>query len=177
MPQFPDFSGASRHSPMLKKQLLIPHYAFPCNATITQWEAQLHWHGPRQQLTRIDFQVWRLDRQQWKYHLVGNNSYSVDDSHQHQGDLIQGDMLVMNIGNPEDLVSAAAGDIVGMFIQGEGVEVEYKSSKSIHAYLANLGGPQLEEFAADLGQDSTFQRNFKGAPLIRAKTDTDGEFI
>lgn len=77
----------------------------------------------------------------------------------------------MNIENREHLIHAAEGDVVGVFFQGEGVQLEYKESKSVLVYTANLSGPQLKEFAADLENSSVFSKKFKGAPLIRAKTD------
>ena len=163
---------------MLQRQLILPDYFFPCNTTVTQWEAQLHWHGRQQQLRELHFQVWRLDREQWEYRLAGSNSYSATGSDHHgQGVSFEGDRVVMNIENPEHVLSPMVGDIVGVYLEGEGVELQYKASKSVHMYLANLSGPQLEEFAAELEQSSVFEKDFKGAPLIRATTiqDNHGE--
>lgn len=175
VPEFPDFSGPTKHSPMLQRQLVIPHFSFRCNTTITQWEAKLHWHGHFQQISRVDFQIWRLDRYQQKYHLVGNNSFSRDQNYNRQGVERREDRIVMDIVDSRYLIPIAAGDIVGFFIQGQGIEVEYKSSKKVQTYVAHLSGPLLDRFDASLESDRMFQRPFKGIPLIRALSNDNSK--
>lgn len=156
---------------MLQSQLIIPGYSFPCNGSVvTQWEVELHQRGRHHSLERIDFQVWRMLDQ--GFQLVGSNSYNADASTQDQGVLFQGDRLVMDIETP-DLISVSAGDVVGVYVEGEGIELRYKASKGIRAYVANLSDQELalEEFDVDLDHSDSIFKQFKGAPLVRAKTD------
>lgn len=158
---------------MLQRQLVIPHYTFSCNTTVTRWEVMVHTHGRTQRLVTVDFQVWRQDDHQ-KYYLVGNNSYSSDFSMGHQRITIQGGRLVMRIENPMHLISVSPGDIIGVFFLGEGIELEYRSSRVARTYQANIIRPLRERFGTNLAHDPVFRKAIKGSPLIRVQTD-DGK--
>ncbi len=167
-PNFADFSAPNaKHSPMLQRQLIIPHFAFPCAAIVTQWEALVHMKGRRPRRTRVEFQVWRLDEEQGEYHLVGNNSNIVG----RQSIKMQGDRIVMEIENPMYQIHVKPRDIVGLFIQGDRIEMKFTSSDTLHTYIANLDSPlMLESFDE---HDRIFRKPFfKGTPMIRASTGT-----
>lgn len=157
---------------MLKGQMVVQHLSFACNnQVIIRWEALVHTHGPMQTLSRVDFQIWRLDREQEEYYIAGSNSCR----EQCEEVIIQGGRLVMNIGDPRDRIAISPGDIVGIFFQGEGIELKYRSHERALIYLANgRSGAMLETFAADLAQDSVFRKTIEGVPLIRAQISDDG---
>lgn len=156
-------------------QMVIPGYTFSCNTTVTQWEAQLHSRGRIQQVHRIDFQVWRPDTRQRKYFLAGSNSFSSDTRHQQDVTLtVQSDKLVVKVDNPTHYISVCPGDIVGIFFQGEGIELRYRSSSVARTYKANQ---VLERYrlSANLAQEPALRRVINGSPLIKVHTDDNGE--
>lgn len=178
---FADPSGASQHSPMLEGQMVMRHLSFSCNnRVVMQWEALVHTRGPVQRLARVDFQIWRLDgvREQERYHMAGSNSCGSDREQSCAEEVtIQGGRLVMNIGDPRDRIAIAPGDIVGVFFQGEGIELKYRShvvGGPLTFLVDGRSGTMLESFAADLAQDGVFGKTFKGVPLIRAQIAENG---
>ena len=101
---------------------------------------------------------------QRKYHLVGTNSYS------QQSVVIQGEKLVMKIESPAHYISVSPGDIVGIFFQGEGMELQCRSSRVARTYQANLNRPLVEQFGLNLAQDPEFRKAIKGFPLVEVHT-------
>ena len=180
---FADLGGSFQHSPMLKGQMVVQHLSFTCDShVITQWEALVRTHGPMQRLSRLDFQIWRLDREQERYYMAGSNSCGSDQEQSCEEEvMMQGGRLVLNIGDPRGRIAIAPGDIIGIFFQGKGIELKYRSRDDDDddddggalIYLASgRSGAMLETFAADLAQDAVdgvFRKVIKGVPLVRVQ--------
>ena len=177
-------ASTGQHSRMLERQLVMPRYSFSCgNATITQWEVLLHTHGggmQQQQLaahtTRMEFQVWRPNRRQGKYCLVGGNSET-------EGVVLVQDRigrnkvkLMMKIKDPLHRISVLPGDIVGLFFLGaQGVELQYRQSREARTYQANLPSPLLEKFSTDIAREPTFRRTIMALPILTVKMENRRE--
>lgn len=82
---------------------------------------------------------------------------------------MEGDRLVMEIQDPMNRVDVEPGDIIGVFVRGEGIELRYRESNTVQIYIVRRDLPLEEEFDKSFESDGIFRSGpFEGIPMIRA---------
>ena len=117
--------------------------------------------------SRIDFQVWRLFREdRGGYQLIGANTVM---------NPRVGPDKKLTLPVPDRLrIQVEQGDVVGVYIGREGdMQIKYTPSKSIVTYIANTDGPLAEFFTRDpIDVDEPFSRPLDGSPQIYAAVES-----
>ena len=155
---FPDVNSAHQSTESLTNQLVVPHYTFRCSAVITAWEAIVH---IEKQSSTVQFQVWRRNRNQTGYWLVGSNTFS----RKHNAHDMQKEIKNVYIVLQEPQIYVQPGDMVGVSASGLNIHYEVDDDTEVYLYSPNNDFP-LSRLSTPLNVHPAFNRKLRGAPLI-----------
>lgn len=155
---FPDVNSAHQNTESFTHQLVVPHYTFQCSAVITAWEAIVH---IEKELSTVQFQVWRRNRNQTGYWLVGSNTFS----RKHEAPYMQKEIRNVYIIVQEPQIHVEPGDMVGVLASGLNVHYEVDDGTEVYLYSADNDFPR-RGLSTPLNMHSAFNRILRGAPLI-----------
>ena len=157
-PDFPDVNSAQQSTESLTNQLVVPHYTFQCSAAITAWEAIVH---IEKQSSTVQFQVWRRNRNQTGYWLVGSNTFS----RKHNAHEMQKEIKNLYIILQESQIHVEPGDMVGVLASGLNVHYEVDDDTEVYLYSAD-NDFSYRGLSTPLNMQPAFNQKLHGAPLI-----------
>lgn len=151
----------------LSGQIIVPAYSFTCSGTISSWEAKVSGIP-----SRIHFQVWRLIPELQFYHLAGHNIVNAQDIAEDPEVSFSGDRLQLSVTDPLKQIHVLPGDIIGVFIGGEGnMKISYRMSQNTTTYVADFQAP-LNGLVSPLIMDPAFDHVLmRVAPEINLKVE------